>query len=225
LLAMLNKAPEDPHRDMEAGTDAAEAAPRDCADPAGTEAIGGKHISTLEPPFRFEPSLAADDLQAIGRLAVKWSAIESIIGNCLTVLRLVDEATLNVFLLSASAGLNKIQELATADPLNEKGQEALDALVPVVKALQFVRNTIIHGVIKDDAGSLSFLSKSKGHSLTVDEVLSTEELVNYVAHAVYALRYALGIKGFENQSWPLPERPAIPEFLLEEFPELQVNNG
>jgi hypothetical protein len=179
----------------------------------------------LEPPFRFEPSLAPDDFQAIGRLAVKWSHLEFIIGNCLKALLHLtdDEAVIVVFPLSTEVRLQKIQQLVKVNPPNEKGQEALDALIPAIAALQFVRNHVIHGVINEDAGNLIFLSKSKSNGLTKAEALSIEELMNYAAHAVYALRSALGIEGFENVSFELPERPLIPEFLLKQF--LRVNNG
>ena len=181
----------------------------------------------LEPPFRFEPSLAPDDFQAIGRLAVKWSHIENIIGNCLKALLHLtdDEAVIVVFPLSTELRLKEIQQLVKVNSLNEKVQEALDALIPVIAALQFTRNHVIHGVIKDDAGNLNVLFKPKSRSLTKAEALSTEELMNYAAHAVYALRSALGIEGFENVSFELPERPVIPEFLLKQFPSLRVNNG
>jgi hypothetical protein len=64
--------------------------------------------------------------------------------------------------------------------------------------------------------------RSKGRSIEIEHILATEEFTNYVGSVVLTLRYAMGVKTPPGGLGPppLPERPAIPEFLLKQFPEL-----
>jgi hypothetical protein len=182
----------------------------------------------LDTPFLFEETLTDGDFQKIGQLSLRWSHIEHIVGNCLkTMLRLTDEeAIIAVFPLNVDQRLTKIKQLAELSPLAVDAQAALDELMPAMKALQVVRNNVVHAVIVEDNddGHLFHL-RSKERSLTKAQVFSAEELTNYAAHAALSLRFALGLKGERGARHPLPERPEIPEFLRSHFPKLKSRIG
>ncbi|MBR0993966.1 hypothetical protein JQ580_24905 [Bradyrhizobium japonicum] len=57
----------------------------------------------IPSPYNFEPALSDQEYAKLGILALRWSHIEHILGNCLKViLRLTDEeAVIVVFSLSA----------------------------------------------------------------------------------------------------------------------------
>jgi hypothetical protein len=178
----------------------------------------------IETPFTFEENLTAEEFQKIGQLSLRWSHTDHIIGNCLKVmLRLSDEeAVLIVFPMGAETRLTRIAELAAINPLNPEARSAFDELKPIMTGIQFVRNNVIHAIIIDDMeNGQQFHLRSKQRSLTKEQVFSTEEITNYAARAAISFRYALGMKtGFGGQH-PLPDRPAIPEFLRSkiQFPE------
>lgn len=76
-----------------------------------------------------------------------------------------------------------------------------------------VRNDTLHGIVSED-GTDSFKNHAKGRQLRKEDLFACEELTNYAAHAVLALRYAIGVPGASRDARrALPERPAIPEFL------------
>jgi|GEM_PF-6895097 len=175
----------------------------------------------LETPFLFEEWLRPTEFQQIGKMALRWSHIEHIIGNCLKVmLRLDDqEAILVVFPLNLNQRLEMMKKHAKQRPLQHDAQEALDELLAVMNGIQYVRNTVIHSVMSDNAvEGTRFHLRSKERFLPKEQVLAVEELTNYAAHAVMSLRYALGMKGEPGQKHPLPERPPIPDFLREKIP-------
>src|SRR5689334_18455790 len=91
----------------------------------------------LDTPFRYEPELSDDDYQRIGRLSLKWSHIEHIIGNCLkTMLRLSDEeAIVIVFPLSLDQRLSRIVALAQFTPINADARAALNELQVIMKGI------------------------------------------------------------------------------------------
>jgi hypothetical protein len=173
----------------------------------------------LKTPFYYEERLTDDDLKKIGQLSLLWSHTEHIIGNCLKImLRLTDEeAIVAVFPLSLEQRINKIEKLARINPLNEQAKAAFNEFKAVRKAIQYVRNNVIHAIIIRGEGAGQpdmFHLRSHGRSLTKEQVFSAEELTNYAGHAALAFRYALGDKDHPlGLSYTLPERPEIPEFL------------
>jgi len=175
----------------------------------------------LETPFIFQNQLTPFDFQRLGELSLRWSHIEHIIGNCLRVmLRLSpEEAIVAVFPLGLEQRLKLIRKLKKLSSLNQEALDALAQLEHVMPGIQFVRNSVAHAIlIRGDDGDQVFHLRSKKRSLTKDEIFSSEELTNYAAHAALSLRYALGMKGHEGARHPLPEKPAIPEFLREMIP-------
>lgn len=171
----------------------------------------------LDTPFRFETELSPEDYQKIGVLALRWSHIDHILGNCLKVmLRQTDEEAVHtVFSLSTSQRLNQMKKLSKLNLLNSDAQLALDELQAVMKGIQYVRNSVVHAIVIDDVNEgHAFHLRSKQRTLTKAQVFATEELTNYAAHAVLSLRYALGLKGLDPSTrLPLPGRPVIPTFL------------
>ena len=87
----------------------------------------------------------------------------------------------------------------------------------------YVRNNVVHAIaIKNETGDYDLHLRSGNRTLTKDQVFSTEELTNYLAHAVYSLRYAIGVANAPGMRHTLPDRPPIPDFLLSVFPGLQA---
>jgi hypothetical protein len=177
----------------------------------------------IPSPYNFEPKLSDQDLAKIGILALRWSHIDHILGNCLKVLlRLTDEeAVVMVFPLSLEHRLTRIKELSEINPLLAKAPSAFDELAPIMRGLQVVRNNVIHSIVSEKDGKHVFHLRSKMRSFTKAEIFSTEELTNYAAHCVLALRYALGFKDGAPHDYALPDRPEIPEFLrtMIQFPK------
>jgi hypothetical protein len=170
----------------------------------------------IPSPYRFEPTFTDAEYAKLGVLALRWSHIEHIIGNCLKVLlRLTDEeAIVIVFPMSGEQRITKIHELSKLAPLPEKARIAFDELRAVMKGIQYVRNTVIHAICGDDEeqGQVFHL-RSKKRSIAKAEVFSVEELTNYAGHLVLALRYALGFKDNAPPDYTIPARPPVPDFL------------
>jgi len=170
----------------------------------------------IEAPFDYESGLSADDFKKIGELSLRWSHTEHVIANCLKVmLRLSDsEAKVVVFPWSMDQRLLRLKELSEVSNMSDEAKAALSELVAVGKAVQYVRNNVVHAIVsKQENGDHVFHLRSKQRSLTKEQVFSCEELTNYFAHAALSLRYALGLKGTPGQRHTLPPRPTIPKFL------------
>jgi len=169
----------------------------------------------IPPPFRFEAQLSPEEFQKIGQLSLQWSHIENIIGTCLRVMQNLseDEAATKVFGLTLDQRLRKMSELADQKPLNLEAKAAFDELKPVMEGIRYVRNNVAHAMVGEDDSGQFFLLRSRKRSLTKAEIFSTEELTNYTAHLVLALRYALGVENDPSRRWAMPDRPEIPEFL------------
>jgi hypothetical protein len=171
----------------------------------------------IPSPYNFEPALTDLEYAKLGVLALRWSHIEHILGNCLKVLlRSTDEeAIIMVFPLSADQRAEKIKQLSELQPLPEHAQRAFEELRPVLKDIQYVRNNVVHSIVgEDETDGHVFHLRSKNRSLTKAQVFGTEELTNYAGHLVIALRYGLGFKdGNPPMEYTCPARPEIPDFL------------
>jgi len=180
----------------------------------------------ISTPFNFEPELSDQDFQKIGHLSIKWSHLEHIVGNCLKVmLRLSnDEARIIVFPMNLEQRLTRMSELSEISPISEASQKYLSELRAVMRGIQYVRNNVIHAIVEstDDAGH-NFRLHSKNRDLSKQEIFSTEDLTNYAAHVVFALRFSLGFTDGSTIPYTLPDRPEIPEFLrsLMQWPKAQ----
>lgn len=181
----------------------------------------------LGSPFHYDDWLTPEEFQKLGQLALRWSHIDHILGNCLNALLRFsdDEAVVMVFPLSTDARFQRIKEIAKLANLNAEAEAALDGLRSTLSYVQQVRNNVIHAILIDDPkdGQLFHL-RSKGRTITKEQVFQVEELTNYVAHAALSLRYAIGMKGSPGERHPLPEKPEIPDFLQNPTPS-EIRRG
>lgn len=171
-------------------------------------------------PFSFDPELSEKDYQKIGYLSLSWAALEHVIGNCLKAMLDIsdDEAIVMVFPLGLEQRMQKMNALVAVNKYDSKVAPALAELTEIMKAIQYVRNNVIHAIVlEDDVLGHVFHLQSKQRTLTKTDVFSTEELTNYAAHVARRLRFALGLGG-KVHDYTLPDRPAIPEFLRELIP-------
>ena len=111
--------------------------------------------------------------------------------------------------------MTKIDQLAKRPILNNYQRALLAELKPLVRAMQYLRNTTLHGVVMSfgDADKTYFQLRSKNRSVSRAELLSCEALINYAAHVTLAFRYSLGEKDYPSHTYALPHRPAVPDFL------------
>jgi hypothetical protein len=143
--------------------------------------------------------------------------MEHAIGNCLRVMLNMEpeQATVMIFPMSLDMRMTKIDQLAKLHILNEQQLALLAELKPLVRAMQYLRNTTLHGVVMSfgDADKTYFQLRSKNRNLKRSELLSCEALINYAAHVTLAFRYSLGEKDYPAHTYALPHRPAVPDFL------------
>jgi hypothetical protein len=175
----------------------------------------------IPTPYLFESNMSDEEFQKIGQFAVRWSHIEHTIGNCLR--RLLElspkHATVVIFPLSLDMRMARIDHLSKLQPLAKEQQELFDELRPLIKAMQFLRNTALHGIIVDLGGDREpfFHLRSKDRVLTKEQLFGCEDIVNYTAHIAQAFRVSLGEKDVDRgRIGPLPDRPPIPDFLPNE---------
>jgi hypothetical protein len=131
--------------------------------------------------FRFEATFTPEDFAKIGLLALRWSHIDHVIANCLkALLRLTDdEAIVVVFPLHTDTRLTRIRELQKRKPFpTEAATTAFRELDRSMKAIQAIRNTVIHAVIMGDELEL----RSKERRYTKAQIFEIEELTNYAGH-------------------------------------------
>jgi hypothetical protein len=171
----------------------------------------------LETPFMFEADFTSAEFELIGRLILRWSHIDHVLGNCLkTMLGLTDEqAVYIVFPLSLDHRMSHIDRLSKTHTLNPNANTALQELRWLVKGIQVIRNNAVHAVVaRNDAGiHKDFELRSKERKLSKEQIFASDELTNYAAHAALAFRVWLGGK-IEPGPWhALPTRPSIPASL------------
>jgi hypothetical protein len=126
-----------------------------------------------------------------------------------------EQATVMVFPLSLDMRMAKMAELTKLHMLTENQIALLAELKPLIKAMQYIRNTALHGVVMSfgDSDETYFHLRSKLRNLTREQLFSCEELINYTAHVTQAFRLSLGDMDSPGHSYALPDRPPIPKFL------------
>ena len=177
-------------------------------------------LSMIKTPYHFEADLSDQDFQKIGQFACRWAHIEHTIANCLRVMLEMgpEPATIMIFPLSLDLRMSRIRELAKQRFLTGYQLALLAELRPLIKAMQYLRNTTLHGVamsLGDDPDQTYFNLRSKGRSLTRGELFSCEDLINYTAHVTQAFRLSLGDKTYEDHeghTYALPHRFTYPSF-------------
>ena len=182
----------------------------------------------IKTPYHFEADLSDQDFQKVGQFACRWALIEDTIANCLrAMLKMeMEPASVIIFPLSLDLRMRRISELAKQRFLTGYQLALLSELRPLIKAMQYLRNTALHGIVMsfgDDPDQTYFNLRSKGRNLTRGELFSCEDLINYTAHVTQAFRLSLGDKTYqdhEGHTYVLPHRPHIPEFLPPECRKL-----
>ena len=124
-----------------------------------------------------------------------------------------------IYPLSLEAVLQKIEGLHKMRPPRPKAAEFYAELIPVVRALQIVRNDAVHSVVKETNSGLVFENRARGRTITKEQILSCEELTNYASVLSIKFRRALGFKEGQKPPRKLPARPKIPDFLNIQFPK------
>jgi hypothetical protein len=185
----------------------------------------------IPTPYRFEAGLSDDEFKKVGQFAFRWSHIDHTIGNCLRRILDMDpkQATILIFPLSLDLRMARIEQayklLSRLRPVSPESKALFDELKPLIKAMQFLRNSILHGIVVDLGGDEEPIIhlRSKDRTLTKAQLFSCEDLINYTAHVVIAFRLSLGEKDDDRgRSYALPDRPPIPDFLPAEcrsFPQ------
>ena len=116
-----------------------------------------------------------------------------------------------IYPLSLEAVLQKIEGLHKMKPPRPKAAEFYAELIPVVRALQRIRNDAVHSVVKETEGALVFENRAKGRTITKEQILSCEELTNYASLLSFKFPRALGFKEgqkpHENSLYVLRHRP------------------
>ena len=117
--------------------------------------------------------------------------------------------------------MQRIGEVIKRCPLTPEQTGFFAELTPCIKAMQYLRNTVLHGVvIGDDAEDDPpfFHLRSRNRNIYKADLFACEDLINYAAHVTLAFRLSLGdTEGPWAQHYALPDRPPIPEFLPNEY--------
>jgi hypothetical protein len=176
-----------------------------------------RRARVIETPYRSEANLTDQEFKKIGQFAFRWSHMDHTVGNCLRRLLRLDpkQATVIIFPLSLNDRMSRIEQLAKLQPLSPPSQLLLGELKPLIRAMQFLRNSTLHGIVIDVGGHEEpyFHLRSKDRNLSKAQLFGCEDLINYTAHVVTAFRLSLGEKEDWGHDYTLPNRPPVPDFL------------
>jgi hypothetical protein len=181
----------------------------------------------IKTPYHFEANLSDQEFQRIGQFACRWALIEHTIANCLRVMlgMEMEEAIKDVFSLTFHQRMERISELAE-QRLTGYQLAVLAELQPLIKAMRYLRNTVLHGVVTsfgDDPDQTSFHLRSHLRDINIKDLFACDDLIKYTAHVTQAFRLSLGDKPYEDHeghTYALPRRPHIPDFLPEDCRKL-----
>ena len=90
--------------------------------------------------------------------------------------------------------MDEIKGLIGSQNLSAEGDEAYRELMNVMSGVRAVRDAVTRGTIMSEGNDVMFDHRSKNRKFTRQDVLDTEEMTNYAAHAAVLLRDALGDK-------------------------------
>jgi|tagenome__1003787_1003787.scaffolds.fasta_scaffold20904849_2 hypothetical protein len=108
-------------------------------------------VRMIDTPYGFEQKLSKDEFEKLGRFACRWSHIEHTVSNCLRRLLDMDPkiAQIMVFPLTLNAKMNAISDVVEHRDLSPYQIALLQELKPLILAIQYIRNTVLHGVVID----------------------------------------------------------------------------
>jgi hypothetical protein len=175
----------------------------------------------IPTPYRFEANVTAEQFQKIGQFTLRWSHMDNTIANCLRRLLDMDpkQANVMIFPLSLDQRFQKIGQLSKHQPFTGERKWLFEELKPLIFAMQYIRNTVVHGVVIDffSDDDIFFNLRSKNRNITIPQLLECEDLINYSGHVTEAFRLTFGEKDDNRgEAYTLPDRPPIPEFLPKE---------
>jgi len=180
-----------------------------------------RRLGVIKTPYHFEANLSDQEFQKIGQFACRWAFIEHMIGNCLRVMLKMEmepDATVMIFPLSLETRMTRISKLAKQRFLTGYQLAVLAELRPLIKAMQYLRSTVLHGIVTSfgDDDDPHFHLRSHSRNVNIKDLFACDDLIKYTAHVTEAFRLSLGdktIEGHEGHTYELPRRPHIPEFL------------
>jgi len=133
-------------------------------------------VAMVKTPYGYEGLLSDQDFQKIGQFACRWAYIEHTISNCLRVILEMEpeDATVMIFPLTLDTKMARISELARPTRLTEYQLAVFAELTPLIKAMQFLRNTTLHGVVLSHGSDerIYFNLRSKNRSVNRNDLLS-----------------------------------------------------
>jgi hypothetical protein len=176
----------------------------------------------IPTPYNFEPNFTAEEFAKIGQFTLRWSHMDHTIGNCLR--RLLEmsptHATVFIFPLSLDNRMSHIERLTKLTPLDPLPGGLFAELKALVKAMQYIRNSAIHGIVISGVEDEPYFElRSRGRRITKSQLFGCEDLINYTAHVVQGFRWSLGEKespfseGWGAHTYALPHRPTVPDWL------------
>jgi hypothetical protein len=123
----------------------------------------------IKTPYHFEADLSDQDFQKIGQFACRWALIEHTIANCLRVMLAMEmePATVMIFPLTLETRMTRISKLAKQ--LTGYQLAVLAELKPLIKAMQYLRSTALHGIVTSmgDDDSPHFHLRSHGRNFNI----------------------------------------------------------
>src|SRR4029434_7484060 len=99
----------------------------------------------IRTPYHFEANLSDQEFQKIGQFACRWALIEHTIANCLRVMLAMEmePATVMIFPLTLATRMKRISK--RDKQLTVYQLAVLAELKPLIKAMQYLRSTALHG--------------------------------------------------------------------------------
>jgi hypothetical protein len=172
----------------------------------------------ISSPYDYEYEISDDEYKLIGQYTLRWSQIENSIANSLRALLGLDreQADYLIFPLNLEPRFQKIQRFNEAHPFHSQQHAIFAELKPLVRAMQFLRGTTVHGVIigPSTAEDLFINNRSGQRNLTFPQLKECEDLINYTAHIAIEFRITCGGKDDDRgPDYALPNRPQIPSWL------------
>src|SRR4051794_11247706 len=105
----------------------------------------------IETPYKFEANFSPEEFQKFGQFAVRWSHIEHTIANCLRVMLNFDpkQASVMIYPLSLDTRMSRMAERIKLIPLQPEQMVLFEELKPLIRAMQHLRTTTLHGTFVD----------------------------------------------------------------------------
>ena len=164
-------------------------------------------------PGAFQTDLKQSQNAALGRLILRWGQIDHVVANCILELsgRRRGRKRDKIDVLTAGQKIPILEGLRNTPRMSVEAVLAFDAFMPLWKGLIGVRNHVAHGVVAwDPDGRATTKLLYRERAVAIKDILAAEAITNFAAHAVLALRLAIGVSDDPEARHRLPPRPALP---------------